>query len=63
MSIPLRNEKVVVFVSTIKVSETMNLIRIRSLHYEVVKAIVRELVGELVDELNELGQGNLEGLK
>lgn len=41
----------------------MNLIRIRSLHYEVVKAIVRELVGELVDELNELGQGNLEGSK
>ena len=41
----------------------MNLFRIRSLHYEVVKAIVSELVSELVGELNELGQGNLEGLK
>lgn len=54
MSIPLRNEKVVVFVSTIKVSETMNLIRIQSLHYEVVKGMMNLLVNLLVSLLMSL---------
>lgn len=61
MSIPLRDEKVVVFVCTIKVFDNeFNPYPIPTLRscesYD-------ELVSELVDELNELGQGNLEGLK
>ena len=52
MSIPLRDEKVVVFVCTIKVFETMNLIRIQSLHYEVVKAMMNLLVSLLMSLMN-----------
>lgn len=52
MSIPLRNEKVVVFVSTIKVFDN------ESNPYPIptLRSCERydELVGELVDELNEL---------
>lgn len=56
MSIPLRNEKVVVFVCTIKVFDNeFNPYPIPTLRScERYDELVGELVGELVDELNEL---------
>lgn len=53
MSIPLRNEKVVVFVCTIKVFDN----EFNPYPIPTLRSCERydELVGELVDELNEPG--------